>query len=79
MLSDQSHRRYNPLLDEWLLVSPHRTQRPWQGKVEEINIIRPPDYEKECYLCPNNKRANGEIIPNYKCTLVFDNDFSALK
>jgi UDPglucose--hexose-1-phosphate uridylyltransferase len=63
MLSDQTHRRYNPLLDEWLLVSPHRTQRPWQGKVEEINIIRPPDYEKECYLCPNNKRASGKLIP----------------
>ncbi len=79
MLSEQTHRRYNPLLDEWLLVSPHRTQRPWQGKVEEINIIMPPDYEKECYLCPNNKRANGETNPNYKSTFVFDNDFSALK
>ncbi|MGE5806302.1 MAG: UDP-glucose--hexose-1-phosphate uridylyltransferase [Ignavibacteria bacterium] len=77
--TEQTHRRYNPLLDEWLLVSPHRTQRPWQGKVEKINIIRPPDYEKDCYLCPNNKRANGEINPNYKSTFVFDNDFSALK
>ncbi len=79
MLSEQSHRRYNPLLDQWLLVSPHRSQRPWQGKVEDVRIHKLPEYEKECYLCPGNKRASGDVNPDYKSTFVFDNDFSALK
>ena len=79
MLSEQSHRRYNPLLDEWLLVSPHRTQRPWQGKVEELHLTKSPEYDKDCYLCPNNKRANGANNPSYASTFVFDNDFAALK
>ena len=72
------HRRFNPLLGEWLLVSPHRTQRPWQGQVEDEATQRLPEYDPECYLCPNNKRANGEINPDYKTTFVFTNDYSAL-
>jgi UDPglucose--hexose-1-phosphate uridylyltransferase len=69
------HRRYNPLLDEWVLVSPHRTQRPWQGKVEQT---QPKKVDPSCYLCPNNVRANGERNPDYKTTFVFENDFAAM-
>jgi UDPglucose--hexose-1-phosphate uridylyltransferase len=72
------HRRYNPLLDEWVLTSPQRLSRPWQGQVEAPGIeIRPP-YDPACYLCPGNVRANGEHTPPYASTFVFDNDFPAL-
>lgn len=76
---NQSHRRFNPLTGEWIMVSPQRTKRPWQGKVEETNVEHKPEYEKDCYLCPNNKRANGEFNPSYTSTFVFDNDFSAFE
>ncbi len=72
------HRRKNILTGEWILVSPHRSQRPWQGEIaEQENQIRP-SYDPECYLCPGNKRANGEVNPNYENTFVFTNDYSAL-
>jgi UDPglucose--hexose-1-phosphate uridylyltransferase len=73
------HRRYNPLTREWVLVSPHRTQRPWQGQVEGKDAVSQPDYDPECYLCPGNARAGGARNPHYTSTFVFDNDFAALK
>ena len=72
------HRRYNPLLDEWVLVSPHRLDRPWQGQVEAAPHSALPAYDPGCYLCPGNRRANGERNPAYDTTFVFDNDFPAL-
>ena len=78
-MMEQSHRRYNPLTGEWILVSPQRTMRPWQGKVENVVTKKKTNYVDTCYLCPNNERANGAKNPNYPSTFVFDNDFSALK
>jgi len=75
---DQSHRRFNPLLDQWVLVSPHRTRRPWQGKNEDPDYAERPHYAPQCYLCPGNTRANGESNPQYQSTYVFENDFAAL-
>ena len=72
------HRRYNPLLDEWVLVSPHRLERPWQGQVEKPHAPTRPAYDPGCYLCPGNLRANGERNPAYGATYAFDNDFPAL-
>jgi UDPglucose--hexose-1-phosphate uridylyltransferase len=72
------HRRYNPLLDDWVLCSPHRLQRPWQGQVEEEAPATRPAYDPSCYLCPGNVRANGERNPQYTTTFAFDNDFAAL-
>jgi UDPglucose--hexose-1-phosphate uridylyltransferase len=72
------HRRYNPLLDEWVLCSPHRLQRPWQGQVEDEPPEARPRYDASCYLCPGNVRANGERNPAYTATFAFDNDFAAL-
>jgi len=72
------HKRYNPLTDEWILVSPHRTQRPWQGQQETEVTDTKPLYDPDCYLCPNNIRANGEKNPDYQRTFVFVNDFSSL-
>ena len=72
------HRRKNILTGEWILVSPHRTQRPWQGEIADQNNQIRPSYDSECYLCPGNKRANGEVNPNYEGTFAFTNDFSAL-
>lgn len=77
--SEDTHRRYNILTGEWVLVSPHRTKRPWQGKIEEIPIEKRPSYDFKCYLCPGNVRANGLINPDYTFTYAFDNDFSALQ
>lgn len=76
--TDHPHRRYNPLTDEWVLVSPHRMKRPWQGQVEKAAQEQLPEHDPNCYLCPRNKRANGEQNPNYTSTFVFTNDFSAL-
>ena len=75
---DYPHRRKNILTGDWILVSPHRTSRPWQGEIsKKENSIRP-EYDPDCYLCPGNKRANGEINPQYKNTFAFTNDYSAL-
>jgi UDPglucose--hexose-1-phosphate uridylyltransferase len=72
------HRRFNPLLREWILVSPHRTQRPWQGRVEKLPAAHQPAYDPSCYLCPGNERAGGARNPKYETTFVFDNDYAAL-
>lgn len=72
------HRRYNPLLDDWVLCSPHRLQRPWQGQVEPPTPESRPAYDPDCYLCPGNARAGGKRNPDYDTTFVFDNDFPAL-
>jgi UDPglucose--hexose-1-phosphate uridylyltransferase len=78
-LFSQPHRRYNPLTDEWLLVSPQRTQRPWLGQVEKLPPEARPKYDPHCYLCPGNERAGGRRNPPYAGTFVFDNDFAALQ
>jgi UDPglucose--hexose-1-phosphate uridylyltransferase len=72
------HRRYNPLLDEWVLCSPHRLERPWQGQVEDEPGETRPEYDPSCYLCPGNVRANGQRNPAYTSTFAFENDFPAL-
>ena len=76
--STQPHRRFNPLTREWLLVSPHRTDRPWQGQVEKGARPAAVHYDPHCYLCPGNERAGGARNPQYDSTFVFANDYSAL-
>ncbi|MGB3774667.1 MAG: UDP-glucose--hexose-1-phosphate uridylyltransferase [Leeuwenhoekiella sp.] len=77
--NDNSHRRYNILTGEWILVSPHRAKRPWQGKEEDIVAEERPTYDPSCYLCPGNERAGGAHNPGYKEPFAFTNDFAALK
>jgi UDPglucose--hexose-1-phosphate uridylyltransferase len=76
---EHPHRRLNALTREWVLVSPHRTQRPWQGQVEKVVRAELPSYDPTCYLCPGNERAGGHRNPRYTSTFVFENDFAALK
>ena len=73
-----SHRRKNILTGEWVLVSPNRTKRPWQGKKEIKTKINSINYDPDCYLCPGNLRVNNEKTPTYSDTYSFTNDFSAL-
>jgi UDPglucose--hexose-1-phosphate uridylyltransferase len=78
LLKETPHRRFNPLTREWVLVSPQRATRPWQGQVEKIASEHLPSYDPNCYLCPGNSRAGGVRNPTYTSTFVFDNDFAAL-
>jgi len=78
-LQQHPHRRYNPLTRQWVLVSPQRTQRPWQGQVEEAKDEKILEYDPTCYLCPGNSRSAGHSNPHYEDTFVFDNDFPALE
>jgi UDPglucose--hexose-1-phosphate uridylyltransferase len=76
--TDHPHRRFNPLRDEWLLVSPHRAKRPWQGQEDAPDRSERPIYDPDCYLCPGNTRVSGDINPGYAGPFVFPNDFAAL-
>jgi UDPglucose--hexose-1-phosphate uridylyltransferase len=78
-LPEDPHRRYDPLRDEWVLVSAGRTGRPWQGATGSGAAPDAPTYDPKCYLCPGNVRANGDRNPAYASTFVFDNDFAALR
>jgi UDPglucose--hexose-1-phosphate uridylyltransferase len=77
-LHEQPHRRFNPLKNEWILVSPHRTKRPWQGQQDMPDNAVRPAHDPDCYLCAGNERAGGLRNPDYKNVLIFDNDFAAL-
>jgi len=78
-LTEDPHRRLNALTNEWILVSPHRTSRPWQGEIAKLRATAEPAYDPDCYLCPGNARAGGTRNPQYATTFVFQNDFAALK
>jgi UDPglucose--hexose-1-phosphate uridylyltransferase len=77
-LKAHPHRRFNPLTREWVLVSPHRTERPWLGQVEKLATESEPSFDPNCYMCPGNTRATGTRNPLYTATFVFDNDYPAL-
>lgn len=78
-IEEHSHKRYNLLTDEWVLVSPHRSKRPWQGQEEAITDEKRQSYDSTCYLCPGNERANGEINHEYSSVYSFSNDFASLQ
>lgn len=77
-LDDVPHRRFNPLTRDWVLVSPHRNKRPWQGRTEDAETDEKPAHDPSCYLCSGNTRINGAVNPTYSGPFVFENDFPAL-
>jgi UDPglucose--hexose-1-phosphate uridylyltransferase len=77
-IKQHSHKRLNILTGEWILVSPHRTKRPWQGKIETVSNIERPQYDAVCYLCPGNKRSGDEVNPAYTGPYAFTNDYASL-
>jgi UDPglucose--hexose-1-phosphate uridylyltransferase len=77
-MNGHPHRRFDPLRREWVLVSPHRNARPWQGQTDPVPTERQPEFDPACYLCPGNARAGGERNPQYASTFAFENDFGAL-
>src|ERR1043166_5625108 len=77
-MSESPHRRFNPLRGEWVLVSPQRTGRPWQGQVEAPPTAAVAAHDPNCYLCPGNARAHGIRNPQTPSPFAFDNDFAAL-
>ena len=76
--SEDPHRRYNILTQEWVLVSPHRMKRPWQGMQETKQQVQKMAYDADCYLCPGNTRSNGAVNPKYSDTFSFTNDLSLI-
>ena len=72
------HRRWNPLRQSWVMVSPHRTQRPWQGEVGQKTTPSAVSYDPQCYLCPGNHRAGGATNPAYESIFTFVNDYAAV-
>ncbi|MEM7037067.1 MAG: UDP-glucose--hexose-1-phosphate uridylyltransferase [Bacteroidota bacterium] len=77
-LQSEPHRRFNLLTGEWVLVSPHRNKRPWQGKKDKVTEEKRPSYDPNCFLCPGNTRASGQKNPDYSGPYAFTNDFAAL-
>ncbi len=76
--AEHPHRRFDPLKGEWLLISPHRALRPWQGQKDIPDLADPPPHDPDCYLCPGNRRVTGQMNPSYSGPFVFENDFVAL-
>ena len=77
--AQHAHRRRNPLTGQWVLVSPHRAQRPWQGRHEAAAQAALPSHDPHCYLCAGNERVSGDVNPAYTGTFVFTNDHAALQ
>jgi len=81
-LSDAStgywETRWQPLLEQWVIIAANTKVRPWSGEVSKLSTESAPAHDPDCYLCPRVTRANGEVNPDYQGTWAMDNDFPSL-
>lgn len=70
--------RWQPLLEQWVLVAAASQSRPWSGATAKDNEQSVPEHDPSCYLCPGVTRANGIANPDYNSPWAFDNDFASL-
>ena len=77
-MSGNWQRRWQPLLEQWVLISARSAARPWSGAMAESHLVNTPEHDPSCYLCPRVIRANGIANPDYQGAFAFDNDFPSL-
>src|ERR1044071_5696499 len=67
--------RWHPLREEWIIIAAHRQDRPWLGETKGASDhAATPEYDEQCYFCPDNLRVSGARNENYSAIFVFNND-----
>ena len=68
-LNEHPHRRRNPLTGDWILVSPHRTRRPWHGRREGLPVLLPRRTTRPATSVPAMPEPAGQPTPGMRAHL----------